>query len=189
MQREIVAAYRGDCGKYCEGLDAMKIRAVFDSVPGQLAKDYKKFQYSKVSKNARAREYEGCVEWLVEAGILNKCCNMAFPELPVRGNTRSDAFKLYMADTGLLISHAFGSNPKALEEIVRRVMFDSISINEGMLIENAVAQMLVSQGVELFFYARYDKKDAKNRMEIDFLLPAAQITRKKHVSAVEVKSE
>ena len=121
--------------------------------------------------------------------VVNVAYNSTEPTVGLKLSAEYSTLKCYMADTGLLISHAFGSNPKALEEIVRRVMFDSISINEGMLIENAVAQMLVSQGVELFFYARYDKKDAKNRMEIDFLLPDAQITRKKHVSAVEVKSE
>lgn len=159
MQREIVAAYRGDCGKYCEGLDAMKIRAVFDSVPGQLAKDYKKFQYSKVSKNARAREYEGCVEWLVEAGILNKCRNMAFPELPVRGNTRSDAFKLYMADTGLLLSML--DDEAALDFKLNR----NFNTYKGAVAENAVAEALRKAGKDLVYFKRDD-----STLEEDFFL-------------------
>ena len=142
-----------------------------------------------IGADARMREYGDAFLWLKDAMIVNVAYNSTEPTAGLKLSAEYSTLKCYMADTGLLISHAFGSNPKALEEIVRRVMFDSISINEGMLIENAVAQMLVSQGVELFFYARYDKKDAKNRMEIDFLLPDAQITRKKHVSAVEVKSE
>ena len=147
------------CGKYCEGLDAMKIRAVFDSVPGQLAKDYKKFQYSKVSKNARAREYEGCVEWLVEAGILNKCCNMAFPELPVRGNTRSDAFKLYMADTGLLLSML--DDEAALDFKLNR----NFNTYKGAVAENAVAEALRKAGKDLVYFKRDD-----STLEEDFFL-------------------
>ncbi len=97
--------------------------------------------------------------------------------------------KCYLADTGLLVSLAFGANPKAVEDAHRRIMFDSLSFNEGMLIENAVAQMLVAQGVDLFFYSRYDKVNAKERMEIDFLVANAEVRRKKNVTAVEVKSE
>ena len=93
------------------------------------------------------------------------------------------------ADTGLLVSLAFGANPKAVEDAHRRIMFDSLSFNEGMLIENAVAQMLTAQGLDLFFYSRYDKANAEERMEIDFLVANAEMRRKKNVTAVEVKSE
>ena len=187
-KKRILKLYRNDIRKHA-GRYAMKAEAVFDEIPAQLQEHDKKFRLAVIGADARMREYGDAFLWLKDAMIVNVAYNSTEPTVGLKLSAEYSTPKCYMADTGLLISHAFGSNPKALEEIVRRVMFDSISINEGMLIENAVAQMLVSQGVELFFYARYDKKDAKNRMEIDFLLPDAQITRKKHVSAVEVKSE
>lgn len=187
-KKRILKLYRNDIRKHA-GRYAMKAEAVFDEIPAQLQEHDKKFRLAVIGADARMREYGDTFLWLKDAMIVNVAYNSTEPTVGLKLSAEYSTLKCYMADTGLLISHAFGSNPKALEEIVRRVMFDSISINEGMLIENAVAQMLVSQGVELFFYARYDKKDAKNRMEIDFLLPDAQITRKKHVFAVEVKSE
>ena len=187
-KKRILKLYRNDIRKHA-GRYAMKAEAVFDEIPAQLQEHDKKFRLAAIGADARMREYGDAFLWLKDAMIVNVAYNSTEPTVGLKLSAEYSTLKCYMADTGLLISHAFGSNPKALEEIVRRVMFDSISINEGMLIENAVAQMLVSQGVELFFYARYDKKDAKNRMEIDFLLPDAQITCKKHVSAVEVKSE
>ena len=187
-KKRILKLYRNDIRKHA-GRYAMKAEAVFGEIPAQLQEHDKKFRLAAIGADARMREYGDAFLWLKDAMIVNVAYNSTEPTVGLKLSAEYSTLKCYMADTGLLISHAFGSNPKALEEIVRRVMFDSISINEGMLIENAVAQMLVSQGVELFFYARYDKKDAKNRMEIDFLLPDAQITRKKHVSAVEVKSE
>ena len=187
-KKRILKLYRNDIRKHA-GRYAMKAEAVFDEIPAQLQEHDKKFRLAAIGADARMREYGDAFLWLKDAMIVNVAYNSTEPTVGLKLSAECSTLKCYMADTGLLISHAFGSNPKALEEIVRRVMFDSISINEGMLIENAVAQMLVSQGVELFFYARYDKKDAENRMEIDFLLPDAQITRKKHVSAVEVKSE
>ena len=187
-KRRILKLYRNDIRKHA-GRYAMKAEAVFDEIPAQLQEHDKKFRLASIGADARMREYGDAFLWLKDAMIVNVAYNSTEPTAGLKLSAEYSTLKCYMADTGLLISHAFGSNPRALEEIVRRVMFDSISINEGMLIENAVAQMLVSQGMELFFYARYDKKDAENRMEIDFLLPDAQITRKKHVSAVEVKSE
>ena len=187
-KKRILKLYRNDIRKHA-GRYAMKAEAVFDEIPAQLQEHDKKFRLAAIGADARMREYGDAFLWLKDAMIVNVAYNSTEPTVGLKLSAEYSTLKCYMADTGLLISHAFGSNPKALEEIVRRVMFDSISINECMLIENAVAQMLVSQGVELFFYARYDKKDAKNRMEIDFLLPDAQITRKRHVSAVEVKSE
>ena len=162
MQREIVAAYRGDCGKYCEGLDAMKIRAVFDSIPGQLAKENKKFRYSRIAKNARTREYEGCIEWLAEAGIVNPCRNMAFSGLPIKGNVRNDAFKLYMADTGLLMSML--DEESALDFKLNR----NFNTYKGAVAENIVAETFRKAGKELVYF----KKDDSS-LEEDFFLRTA----------------
>ena len=162
IQKEIIAAYRNDCGKYCDGLDAVKIRAIFDSVPAQLAKENKKFQYSKVSRNARAREYGGCVDWLVEAGIVNRCCNMQFPELPIKGNVHSDVFKLYMADTGLLVSML--DEESALDFKMNR----NFGTYRGGLVENIVAEAFRKAGKELVYFKRDD-----STLEEDFFLRTA----------------
>ena len=188
VKKRILRLYRNDIRKHA-GRYAIKAEAVFDEIPAQLQEHDKKFRLAAVDADARMREYGDAFLWLKDAMIVNVAYNSTEPTAGLKLSAEYSTLKCYLADTGLLISHAFGSNAKALDEIVRRVMFDSISINEGMIVENAVAQMLVSQGIELFFYARYDKKNADNRMEIDFLLPDAQITRRKHVSAVEVKSE
>lgn len=188
VKKRILRLYRNDIRKHA-GRYAIKAEAVFDEIPAQLQEHDKKFRLAAVDADARMREYGDAFLWLKDAMIVNVAYNSTEPTAGLKLSAEYSTLKCYLADTGLLISHAFGSNAKALDEIVRRVMFDSISINEGMIVENAVAQMLVSQGIELFFYARYDKKNAENRMEIDFLLLDAQITRRKHVSAVEVKSE
>ena len=188
VKKRILRLYRNDIRKHA-GRYAIKAEAVFDEIPAQLQEHDKKFRLAAVDVDARMREYGDAFLWLKDAMIVNVAYNSTEPTAGLKLSAEYSTLKCYLADTGLLISHAFGSNAKALDGIVRRVMFDSISINEGMLVENVVAQMLVSQGIELFFYARYDKKNAENRMEIDFLLPDAQITRRKHVSAVEVKSE
>ena len=188
VKKRIIRLYRNDIRKHA-GRYAIKAEAVFDEIPAQLQEHDKKFRLAAVDADARMREYGDAFLWLKDAMIVNVAYNSTEPVAGLKLSAEYSTLKCYLADTGLLISHAFGSNAKALDGIVRRVMFDSISINEGMIVENAVAQMLVSQGIELFFYARYDKKNAENRMEIDFLLPDAQITRRKHVSAVEVKSE
>lgn len=188
VKKRIIRLYRNDIRKHA-GRYAIKAEAVFDEIPAQLQEHDKKFRLAAVDADARMREYGDVFLWLKDAMIVNVAYNSTEPVAGLKLSAEYSTLKCYLADTGLLISHAFGSNAKALDGIVRRVMFDSISINEGMIVENAVAQMLVSQGIELFFYARYDKKNAENRMEIDFLLPDAQITRRKHVSAVEVKSE
>lgn len=188
VKKRIIRLYRNDIRKHA-GRYAIKAEAVFDEIPAQLQEHDKKFRLAAVDADARMREYGDAFLWLKDAMIVNVAYNSTEPVAGLKLSAEYSTLKCYLADTGLLISHAFGANAKALDGIVRRVMFDSISINEGMIVENAVAQMLVSQGIELFFYARYDKKNAENRMEIDFLLPDAQITRRKHVSAVEVKSE
>lgn len=104
LQTQIITDYREDIKKYVEGLDKTKVENIFNQIPSQLAKENKKFQYSLIDKNARAKDYFGCVEWLKDAGIINVCYCMATPCLPIKGNQNYSHFKIYMADTGLLIS-------------------------------------------------------------------------------------
>jgi len=102
LQKAIVSDYADDIVKYAAGSEKAKARVCFLSIPKHLSKDYKKFNYSLVGKGGTARKYGGSLMWLYDAGIINLCYNLSLPELPLEGNARSDCFKVYMRDTGLL---------------------------------------------------------------------------------------
>ena len=104
IQRQLIADYREDIRKYAEGIDQARILNVFDHIPVQLAKDYKKFQISKVASGARFRDYRGCIEWLDDAGMVNICYCLQFPELPLQGNYDETKYKIYFSDSGLLVA-------------------------------------------------------------------------------------
>ena len=104
IQKRILAAYEQDFSKHAPNEIVPKIRMLWNSIPSQLARENKKFQISKVASGARFRDYRGCAEWLSDAGMVNICYCMEFPELPLGGNYEPDTFKLYFADTGLLVS-------------------------------------------------------------------------------------
>jgi len=187
-KRKILNLYRDDIRKHA-GRYALKAEGVFDEIPAQLMRHDKKFRMATLGETARMREYEDAFMWLKDARVVNVAYNATVPTVGLKLSADFATLKCYMSDTGLLVSHAFGANPRGLSEIHRRIMFDEIALNEGMMVENVVAQMLASNDIELFFYARYDKQNAENRMEIDFLLPSGDISRKNNVIAVEVKSE
>lgn len=104
MQRQIMLDYEEDVRKYALGLDQTKIINIYRNIPAQLAKENKKFQFNKLDKNARSREYSGCIDWLIDAGVILKCNCLMYPELPLKGNTDEAKYKLYYPDTGLLVS-------------------------------------------------------------------------------------
>ena len=157
IQRRILNDYRADIRKYCEGLDPARILAVFDSVPAQLAKENKKFQWNAVSRGAKAKDYWGCVEWLVDAGVVNMCKRMDFPELPIAGHAQNDFYKLYIADSGLLMAML---DQESQEDVRQR---RNLGTWNGGLYENIVAEALVKSGLELAYY----KKDGST-LELDF---------------------
>ena len=104
IQRAIIEDYKDDIAKYADGNDKAKARNCFLSIPKQLAKNYKKFQYSVVEKGGTSRKFGGALMWLYDAGIINFCYNLAIPELPLEGNSKNSEFKVYMRDTGLLVA-------------------------------------------------------------------------------------
>ncbi len=159
MQQQILLDYEEDITKYAGGLDKGKILSVFRKIPMFLGKDNKKFQMSKVAKNARNREYVGTVEWLDNAGIISVCHCMQQPELPLKGNTDPDNYKIYFRDTGLLI----GSLDEEVQEDLR--FNKNFGTYKGALYENVVADMLVKQGYGLYFY-----RNERGTMEIDFFV-------------------
>ncbi|MDY2590224.1 MAG: ATP-binding protein [Agathobacter sp.] len=172
IQEQIRFDYEEDVRKYAQGLDQAKIISVYRSIPAQLAKENKKFQFNKISKNARSREYTGCIEWLIDAGVITECNCLFFPELPLKGNADESKYKLYYPDTGLLVS-ALGE--EAQEDL--RVN-KNLGVYKGALYENFVAEAFTKQGLGLFYY----KKD-NSTLEEDFFVRS-----KNELIPVEVKS-
>ena len=186
-KRQILKLYRNDIKKYAEGTEN-RVTAIYDEIPGQLQKHEKKFRLSALREEARMRDYESAFFWLADAKIINCCYNTTEPSIGLKLNEERTTLKCYMGDTGLLISHAFDTHGIVSEELYQKLMFGKLEINEGMLIENIVAQMLTASGHKLFFYSRYDEKNAENRMEIDFLIQKPIITSRHNISPIEVKS-
>jgi uncharacterized protein len=187
IKRNILNLYRSDISKYAEGYD-IKVKSIFDEIPSQLQKHEKKFQLSSINKEARFREYEDALFWLDDAMIINNCYNSTEPNIGLKLNMTRTTLKCYMADTGLLISHAFDENGIVTEELYKKLLFDKLEVNKGMLIENIVAQMLVSAGHKLYFYSNSSKTDSASRMEIDFLIAKNKVTSRHNISPIEVKS-
>lgn len=159
MQKQLLLDYEEDITKYAGGLDKGKILNVYRKIPVFLGKDNKKFQISKVAHGARSREYIGVTDWLLNAGIVNLCYCMEHPELPLRGNYNPDSYRIYYADTGLLIASLDDEAQADLR------LNKNLGVYKGALYENIIAQMLVQQGYGLFFY-----RNASATMEIDFFI-------------------
>lgn len=173
IQRRIVSDYRTDIQKYSEGLDPVRIVSVFDAIAPQLAKENKKFQLSKVEHGARRKDYWGCVEWLVQAGIVNLCNRLDFPELPVAAHIDGECYKMYMGDTGLLVAML---DRESQEDVrIRR----NLGTWKGGLFENIVGEALVKAGERLVYY----KRDS-SPLEMDFFLRSGD-----DLVPIEVKAE
>lgn len=148
IQKQLLADYEDDITKYAEGMDQSRILNVFRHIPVQLAKENKKFQISKVASGARYKDYRGAIEWLSNAGIINVCYCLASPELPLKGNYVETKYKIYMADTGLLIAMLDDETQDDLR--VRK----NIGTYRGGLYENIVGDMLVKAGFDLYYYSK-----------------------------------
>jgi len=187
VKRQILTLYRNDIHKYADNAET-KVTAIFDEIPGQLQKHEKKFRLSAISSSARMRDYDDAFFWLNDARIVNCCYNATEPSLGLRLNESRTTLKCYMADTGLLISHAFNDKGTVPVEVYQKLILGKLDINEGMLMENVVAQMLAAAGHKLFFYSKSSNEDAEERMEIDFLIRKSKITNRHNISPIEVKS-
>ena len=187
VKRQILKLYRNDIHKYAKGYEA-KVTNVFDTIPSQLQKHEKTFRLKALTEGARMRDYETSFFWLADAMIVNMAYNTTEPNIGLGLNEESSTLKCYMADTGLLLSHAFNENDIVAENLYNKILSDKLEFNGGMVIENIVAQMLRTAGHELYFFSKYDKTNAENRMEVDFLLTKSRITTRHNISPVEVKS-
>lgn len=181
-KRRILKLYRDDVSKFASGHEE-KVFSVFDGIPAQLSRKGKKYVLASLNKEARYRTYEEAFLWLNEAMVVNTCYNATAPSVALAISEDHTTQKCYMADTGLLVTHTFMDGAYTENELYRAVLFDRLNINEGMIMENIVAQMLRANGHKLLFYSRCDSERRENHMEIDFL-----IKRDKKISPVEVKS-
>lgn len=187
IKRKILLLYRDDIAKHSER-NEFEIESIFDEIPAQLSKHEKKFKLSDIRKGARSRDYKQPFNWLADAMIVNNCYNSTEPNIGLKLNMERKTLKCYMADTGLLISHAFDENGIVTEEIYKKLLFDKLSVNNGMIMENIVAQMLTAAGHRLYFFSKSSRENAADRMEIDFLIAKSKITNKHNISPIEVKS-
>ena len=169
-QNRILEDYRSDIAKYATKKEKVKARECFESIPFQLGKDNKKFQYKYVSKGGRSSIYETSIQWLIDAGIVLKCNNLSKPEIPLITNKRIDAFKLYFSDIGLLVS-MLGESAQT------KILFGDLGVSKGAVYENVIAALLKQNGYDLYYF----EKDT--RFEIDFI-----IEKDNEVTGIEVKS-
>lgn len=172
-QRALIQNYKIDAIKYAEIMDKQKIINTLESIPGQLAKKNKKFSYNDINvedKYGSARKYTSSLLWLKDAGIINYCYNLSEPALPLATNIKLNFFKVYMKDTGLLISMLEDGTQSAL-------INEGLYINKGGILENIFAQELTSRYDRLMYFERPGK------LEVDFVLNINGI-----VTAIEAKS-
>ena len=187
IKRNILNLYREDIRKYSDELN-LKVEQIFDTIPSQLQKHEKKFNISSLDENARYRNFEGAFYWLSDACLINIAHNTTEPSIGLGQRMDNNSFKCYLFDTGLLLSMTFNEKAIINEEIYKKILFDKPSFNEGMILENVVAQMLVASSRKLYFFSRNDRKDSSETMEIDFLISSDKVTSKHNIIPIEVKS-
>lgn len=171
VQKAILDAYELDFAKHAPKEQIMKITEIWQSIPNQLAKENKKFIFNAVRKGARGREFETAIQWLLDAGLMYKCCNISTPKLPLSGYVDKNIFKIYMLDVGLLAAMS-NISPKTVVE--DRGLFSEYY---GAFTENYVAQSLVSNSKKLYYWT------SSGTAEIDFV-----IEHEMQVSPLEVKA-
>lgn len=187
LKRDILNLYRSDIRKHA-GKYSLKVERIFDSIPSQLSQHEKKFKITSLEKDAKTRDYKDAFMWLDDAVIVNHAYNTTNPSIGLSLSIDDNTYKCYMGDTGLLISQTFDEKGLVSEEVYKKILFDKLSFNGGMIVENVVAQMLVATNHKLFFYSNYSKVDSQERMKVDFLIAKSKITSRKNISPIEVKS-
>lgn len=186
-KRDILALYRSDIMKI-KAQYRSKVLAIYDQIPGLLSRHEKRVVFSRIVEGSTAQQYEETFFWLSDSMIANECRRVNDPNVGGLSLTESDAYiKCYMGDTGLLVSHAFDENELLEDEVYKQILGGKLGINQGMLYENAIAQMLVANGHRLSFYTHYNDEKRRNDIEIDFLI-SNNSKMKYKVYPIEVKS-
>ena len=172
-QDKILSSYADDIARHAKGLEKQKIRSCWESIPRQLAKENRKFQYSKIEHGGSARKYASSIQWLHDASIINICSNVSIPVFPLNAYEDDSYFKVYVNDTGLL-SAMYGYSMKGA--IVDKTLSGTV---KGAIYENLIADLLVKNGHTLFYY-----KKGESEQEIEFL-----IEKDAHIIPIEVKAK
>ena len=186
VKRDILNIYRNDIFNYASE-QAEKVVSIFDQIPPQLSRHEKKFKLSSVKPDAKFRDLDDAFFWLKDSRVVNICYNSTAPNIGLKMNEERTTLKCYMNDTGLLISHAFDERGIVANEVYQKILLSKLDINEGMLMENIVAQMFIAKGHNLYFYSK-NSENAQERMEIDFLLAKSRVTSRHNIIPIEVKS-
>lgn len=156
-QKLLIRSFEDDMVKYAQSADKSRIRECFESIPKQLARDNKKFQFSLIKKTARSNQYVGSLQWLEDTGLIRRCYNLTLPELPLEGNACHDKFKVYMADTGLFVGMLEDSTER---DILQGDLFGY----KGAIFENLVADFFIKMKRPLYYF----QKDTG--LEVDFVM-------------------
>ena len=185
-KRRILKTYRNDILKIDANYKS-KVLSIFDQIPSFLSQHEKRVRISSLDPNDRALSYEDTFFWLSDSMICNECFLCTDPNVGLSLNENRSYIKCYMNDTGLLFSHIFDENINNDINTYSAIIHDKLSVNKGMLFENAIAQMLVSKGHKLYFYTHYSEEKHRNDIEIDFILSSGDKVQNK-IIPIEVKS-
>lgn len=187
IKRGIVDLYRRDIAKYA-GRQTARVTQVFNNIPSALQRHEKRFRPSSMKKGSRMRDFSDAMFWLDESRVANFCYGATEPSVALALNRAEGKVKLYMADTGLLVSMAFSESELTGDGIYEKILRGKLEFNKGMLTENFVAQQLRAAGHSLYFYSNSSRDNAADRMEIDFMIRKADVTSRHNINAIEVKS-
>ena len=168
-KRDILRLYRSDIMKIKTRYRS-KVLAIFDQIPGLLSQHEKRVVFKNIQDGSYADQYSDTFFWLSDSMIANGCFLCNDPNVGLSINEDRTFIKCYLGDTGLLLSHAFDENELLANEVYSQILNDKLSVNEGMLYENAIAQMLVANGHKLYFYTHYATEKHRNDIEIDFII-------------------
>lgn len=185
-KRDILALYRDDIMKI-EAKYQSRVLSIFDQIPAFLSQHEKRVILSDIELGASFSKFNDTFFWLDNSMIANECFNCTDPNVGLALNEDRTYLKCYMGDTGLLVSHAFTESEIETEDLYRQLILGRLSVNEGMIFENAVMQALVCNGYTPFFYTHYNAEKHRNDIEIDFLISNKSKTRYK-ICPIEVKS-
>ena len=185
VKRNILRLYEEDLEKY-DMDNREKASVIYKTIPEQLENKNSHFKFSLVDKNARYQNYVDAVSFIAESMIGNECINVTKPEVALELFSDRSNFKLYMGDTGLLVTQIMNSREETDENLYKALIIDDLGINQGMILENMVAQMLKASGHELYFHEylyKPEENEKEKKYEIDFLT-----VKKKKICPIEVKS-
>lgn len=185
-KRDILNLYRDDIRKAARRYNS-KVSAIFENIPGYLSTHEKKIVLSEIEPGASFDRYDEPLFWLDDSMICNLCYKCNDPNVGLALNKNESAVKCYMGDTGLLVSLAFAENEITEQKVFANIMDGKLSLNEGMLYENVIAQIIAAKGKKLYFYTRYSEEKHRNDIEIDFLLSNDSKTNYR-LNPIEVKS-